>query len=79
MLLLSLLVMLIGLNLHAQIKEKEIFSFLKGNLNAVTPADVMEELYRRLVDLLPTHLSNRVLKEANFLANFCLLCKSDCA
>ena len=58
-----------------QVKEKELFSLLKGNLNAVTPNDVTEELYRRMIDLIPSHLNFKLLDEANFLANFCLLCK----
>lgn len=58
-----------------QAKEKEIFRLLKGNLNSVTAADVMEELGNNMVDLLQ-HCTKSLLNEANLLASFCLLCES---
>ncbi len=56
-----------------QIKEKEIATKLKWNLNAVTAADFIEELSRRLSSLLMKTTLDKLIDHCHTLANICLL------
>ena len=59
-----------------QVKEKEIATQLKWNLNAVTSLDFIEELSQRLHPLLHTQeMLDKLSKHSLALANICLLCK----
>lgn len=56
-----------------QIKEKDIATKLKWNLNAVTAADFIEELSRRLSNLLLKTTLDKLVDHCHTLANICLL------
>ena len=60
---------------HIQLKEKEIATKLKWNLNAITAADFIEELSRRVAHLLPGGVLDKLVDQSHTLANICLLCK----
>ena len=64
-----------GFILLLQMKEKQIASELKWNLNAVTAADFIEELSARLALYMPQSTLEKVIDHSHTLANVCLLCK----
>lgn len=60
---------------HLQNKEKEIAVTLKWNLNAVTAADFVEELSRRLAVHIPAVTLEKLVEHSHTLASNALLCK----
>lgn len=60
---------------HLQNKEKEIAVTLKWNLNAVTAADFVEELSRRLAVHIPAGTLEKLVEHSHTLASNALLCK----
>ena len=58
-----------------QNKEKEIAVTLKWNLNAVTAADFVEELSRRLAIHIPAVTLEKLVEHSHTLASNALLCK----
>ena len=58
-----------------QITEKKIASRLKWDLNAVTVADFIHELSERLLPLLDSYLTGKLVEHSMTLANVCLICE----